>query len=136
MCIFCKIAKKEIPSNILYEDDTVLVFLDISQAGEGHALVVPKKHFANILVIDDYDYMHTMAVAKKVACVLKKTFSCDGINILNNCGEVAGQTVDHFHVHVIPRYNNDNVTIKWKDNNKKYSQEDFEQLKNRITANF
>ena len=135
MCIFCKIIDGEIPSTTIYEDDIVKCILDLSQAGVGHTLVIPKKHFANVLEIDPDTFGYAMKIAKKIAAALRKTFNCDGINILNNCGEAAGQTVFHLHIHVIPRFINDTVDIKWKDNSEKFDPKNFEDLKNRIIKN-
>ena len=135
MCIFCKIIEGEIPSTTIYEDDKVKCILDLSQANPGHTLVIPKKHFANVLEIDEDTFSYAMKIAKKIAEVLKKTFNCDGINILNNCGEAAGQTVFHLHIHVIPRFNNDTVDIKWKDNSDKFDPKNFEELKKKIVSN-
>lgn len=116
MCIFCKIINGEIPSKKIYEDEDVLAILDISQATKGHTLVIPKKHFKNILEIEDYEYLKVMDKVKDLAQVIVKTFNANGCNILNNCNEVAGQTVDHFHVHILPRYNKEELTIKFNEN--------------------
>lgn len=132
MCIFCKIANGEIPSNTVYEDEYVRAFLDLSQAGIGHTLVVPKKHFSNVLEIDEVTFKHAMNVARLIAKALVKAFNCEGVNILNNCGEAAGQTVFHFHIHVIPRFTNDNVTIKWIDNTGKLSDDKMKKIKEKI----
>ena len=121
MCIFCKIIKKEIPSKIVYEDSDVLAILDISQANMGHTLVLPKKHYENILDIEEKEYLKVMSVAKKVASQINKNLKPDGINILNNCGEAAGQSVMHFHVHVIPRLKDDEIRIIPKDNSGKFN---------------
>ena len=112
-CIFCKIANGEIPSKTLYEDDSFRVILDISPASKGHAIILPKNHASNIYELSNEDAGKIMIVAKKVATVLKEVLSCDGMNILQNNGETAGQTVFHLHVHLIPRYKNDDVTIHW-----------------------
>ena len=112
-CIFCKIANGEIPSKTLYEDDSFRVILDISPASKGHAIILPKNHASNIYELSNEDAGKIMIVAKKVATVLKEVLSCDGMNILQNNGEAAGQTVFHLHVHLIPRYKNDDVTIHW-----------------------
>ena len=112
-CIFCKIANGEIPSKTLYEDDAFRVILDISPASKGHAIILPKTHASNIYELSNEDAGKIMIVAKKVATVLKEVLSCDGMNILQNNGETAGQTVFHLHVHLIPRYKNDDVTIHW-----------------------
>lgn len=103
--IFCRIIDGEIPCYKLYEDEDVLAFLDISQVTKGHALVVPKKHYDNFLSTP-HDIMHkVMDVAQRIGQVEIKMFGAKGINILSNCYEAAGQSVMHFHVHVIPRYN-------------------------------
>ena len=113
-CIFCKIANGEIPSKTLYEDDSFRVILDISPASKGHAIILPKNHAANLYELPEEDASKIMLVAKKVATALKDVLHCDGMNILQNNGEAAGQTVFHLHVHLIPRYENDTVNIKWK----------------------
>ena len=104
MCIFCDIIDHKIPSSVVYEDDQVLAILDISQVTRGHTIVMPKKHCANVLEADDETARQVFSAAKKVAGVLKEKTGCAGVNLLCNCGEAAGQTVDHLHVHVIPRY--------------------------------
>lgn len=113
-CIFCKIANGEIPSKTLYEDDSFRVILDISPASKGHAIILPKNHAANLYELPEEDAAKIMVVAKKVATVLKDTLQCDGLNVLQNNGEAAGQTVFHLHVHLIPRYENDNIKIEWE----------------------
>lgn len=115
MCVFCKIINGEIPSKKIYEDDDVLAILDISQATKGHTLVMPKKHYSNLLEIEDYEYLKVMNKAKDIAKAIEKAYNPVGFNILNNCNERAGQTVMHFHVHVIPRYDNDDIEIKFID---------------------
>ncbi len=112
-CVFCKIAAGEIPSKTVYEDDDFRAILDISPASKGHVIILPKNHADNIFEISDEDASGIMLVAKKIASKVKNVFGCDGVNILQNNGEAAGQTVFHFHVHVIPRYENDNIRIKW-----------------------
>lgn len=112
-CIFCKIANGEIPSYTLYEDDKFRVIMDIGPASKGHAILLPKEHFENIFSLSDDYAGHALIVAKKVASAMQKVSNCDGFNILQNNGELAGQTVFHFHIHLIPRYNNDTVNIKW-----------------------
>lgn len=113
-CIFCKIINGDIPSRTVYEDDCYKAIMDVSPASKGHVIVLPKTHVANIFDIEDEDIAGAVIVAKKVAAALKKVFCCDGVNILQNNGEAAGQTVFHLHVHVIPRYEGDTVNIKWK----------------------
>lgn len=112
-CIFCKIIAGEIPSKTVYEDDNFKAILDVSPASKGHVIILPKNHAENIFEICEEDASGIMVVAKKIAIKLKKVFGCDGVNILQNNGEVAGQTVFHLHVHVIPRYEDDNIKIKW-----------------------
>lgn len=104
-CIFCKIINKEIPSNIVYEDDKFLAFLDIAKATNGHTILIPKKHSKNILECDDETLSEMIVIAKKIALNLTSKLGADGCNILTNCNEVAGQTCFHFHIHIIPRYN-------------------------------
>ena len=130
--IFCKIINGEIPSTKIYEDDDVLAILDLSQATKGHTLVISKKHYSNILEIDDYDYLRIMAVVKELAKAITKAFDAKGVNILNNCGEAAGQTIMHFHVHIIPRYDDDDLNINFVDHQGKYNLID---LKNQIIKN-
>lgn len=113
-CIFCKIISGEIPSKTVYEDDGYKAIMDVSPASRGHVIILPKNHAANIFEISDEEAAGAMVVAKKIAAAMKKALACDGINILQNNGEAAGQTVFHLHVHVIPRYKDDTVNIKWK----------------------
>lgn len=131
MCIFCKIVNNEIPSYKIYEDDKFLAFLDISQATIGHTLLIPKKHFDNIFELDVETAKECFARVVEIAKRLKKALNIQDINILNNNGPLAGQTVDHFHVHLIPRYPNDNLVIKFAIN-QKLTQEQFVELANKI----
>ena len=103
-CIFCKLASGEIPTNSIYEDDMFRVILDAAPASKGHALIIPKDHYANIYEIDTEVAGEAMKLAKKMAAHMTEKLSCDGFNLLQNNGEVAGQTVFHFHLHLIPRY--------------------------------
>ncbi len=104
-CIFCKIINKEIPSNIVYEDDKFLAFLDIAKATNGHTILIPKKHYSNVIECDDNLLSEMIIVAKKIAKNMMENLNAGGCNILTNCNEVAGQTCFHFHIHIIPRYN-------------------------------
>lgn len=113
-CIFCKIANGVIPSAPVYEDDSFKVILDLAPANKGHALILPKQHFDNCFSMDDETASKVFPLAKKVATAIKEEFNCDGVNILQNNGEAAGQTVFHFHTHIIPRYKDDTATITWK----------------------
>jgi len=112
-CIFCKIANGIIPSATLYEDDDFRVILDLGPGAKGHALIIPKVHAANLFELPDDVAARVLIVAKQVAAKLKDGLHADGINLVQNNGEAAGQSVFHFHVHVIPRYENDTVNIKW-----------------------
>lgn len=112
-CIFCKIVKKDIPSIILYEDKDCMVILDRFPSSVGHSLVISKRHYKNALDIDEDLYSKIMRIANRYAKIIYNKTSCNGINILQNSNEVAGQTVYHIHVHIIPRYECDDVNIKW-----------------------
>ena len=113
-CIFCKIANGEIPSTTLYEDEDFRVILDLGPATRGHALLLPKNHFANLFELDDETAQKAILVAKKMAGKMKAALRADGFNLVQNNGEAAGQTVFHFHMHLIPRYENDNAGILWE----------------------
>ena len=113
-CIFCKIANGEIPSTTLYEDEDFRVILDLGPATRGHALLLPKNHFANLFELDDETAQKAILVAKKKAGKMKDALGADGFNLVQNNGEAAGQTVFHFHMHLIPRYENDNAGILWE----------------------
>lgn len=112
-CIFCKIAAGDIPSATLYEDENFRVILDLGPASKGHALILPKAHYANIYEITDELAGKAMILAKKMAGVLTEALECDGFNLVQNNGEPAGQTVFHFHMHLIPRYQGDQVGLLW-----------------------
>ena len=131
-CIFCKIAAGEIPSATVYEDEDFRVIMDISPASKGHAIILPKTHATNIFEVDDAVASKIFVVAKKVATAMKEELNCDGINILQNNGEVAGQTVFHLHVHLLPRYKGDKISIKWSHQDK--CQDDFASLAKAISA--
>lgn len=105
-CIFCKIVAGEIPSYTIHEDEDFKVFLDINPASKGHALIVPKVHYADLYDIDEEVAGRAMKLAKKLATRMTEVFKCEGFNILQNNNEAAGQTVFHFHLHLIPRYEN------------------------------
>lgn len=116
--IFCRIVDGEIPCYKLYEDDDILAFLDISQVTKGHTLVIPKKHYDNFLTCPKDIMNRVMDVAQRIGQVSIKIFGARGVNILTNCYEAAGQTVKHFHAHVIPRYKEeeDGFMVEMKDN--------------------
>lgn len=112
-CIFCKIAKGEIPSATLYEDEEFRVILDLGPANKGHALILPKAHYENLYDLPDEMAAHAMILVKKIATKMKGILNCDGYNLVQNNGEAAGQTVFHFHMHLIPRYTDDHAGITW-----------------------
>ena len=112
-CIFCKIANGEIPSATVYEDSICRVILDVNPANKGHALIIPKEHFDNIYSMDAETAAKIFTIATEVAKAQKAELNPDGLNILQNDGEAAGQTVFHFHMHLVPRYIKDNVTMTW-----------------------
>lgn len=115
-CIFCKIANHEIPSKIIYEDDVCLAFLDLSQTTQGHTLVIPKKHFDHYLDVDQDTLAYLIQTSQNVAKTLENKLQAQGFNIITNMNEVAGQTVKHFHIHIIPRYQtNDDFHIQYTD---------------------
>lgn len=112
-CVFCSIIGHEIPSATIYEDEKVIAILDIAPSAKGHTVLIPKKHSKDIFELPEEDAAHIFTVAKKIAGVLKEELQCDGINILQNNGKAAGQTVFHLHVHIIPRYENDTIKLTW-----------------------
>ncbi|MDD6734343.1 MAG: HIT family protein [Lachnospiraceae bacterium] len=113
-CIFCKLANGEIPTNAIYEDDDFKVILDMGPATKGHALILPKEHYANLFELPEETASKVMVLAKRQATKMKERLNCQGFNLVQNNGECAGQTVMHFHYHLIPRYENDNQNILWK----------------------
>ena len=113
-CIFCRIANGEIPSATLYEDENFRVILDLGPASKGHALILPKEHYANIYELPEEKTAQAFVLAKKMAEKMKEVLNCDGFNVVQNNGTSAGQTVFHFHIHLIPRYEGDQVGLTWK----------------------
>lgn len=131
-CIFCKIAAGEIPSKTLYEDDDFRVILDLNPATRGHGLILPKNHFANLYELPEKTAGEVMKLAKKMAQIMTDKLKCDGFNLVQNNGEQAGQTVFHFHMHLIPRYKDDGQVLGWKE--QRTTQEELEEVKNIITG--
>jgi len=129
-CIFCKIANGEIPSATLYEDEDFRVILDLGPATKGHALILPKEHYANLYEIDEALAGKAFILAKKMVTELTEVLGCDGYNVVQNNGEVAGQTVFHFHMHLIPRYKGDDAGFGWKSG--KLTDDDKEDILARI----
>ncbi|MEE1114880.1 MAG: HIT family protein [Eubacterium sp.] len=113
-CIFCKIAAGEIPSATIYEDEEFRVILDLGPATKGHALIIPKAHYANLCEMPDELAGKAMILAKKIVTFMMDALPCDGYNVVQNNNEVAGQTVFHFHMHLIPRYKGDKAGVSWK----------------------
>lgn len=129
-CIFCKIAGGEIPSKTIYEDADFRVILDLGPATKGHALILPKEHADDLFALPEETAAKVLPVAQKVAAKLKDNLHCEGLNLVQNNGEVAGQTVRHFHLHMIPRYQGDGQQINWVPG--KPSSEELEAIQKEI----
>lgn len=127
-CLFCSIAAGDILSSTLYEDDQVRVILDISPATAGHTLILPKKHSASLLEADPETIAHVFDTAARLGRRMEEALGCDGVNILANCRSGAGQTIDHFHVHVIPRYADQPEKDSLQISQSEITKPDFEQL--------
>jgi histidine triad (HIT) family protein len=112
-CIFCKIIAGELPGQIVDEDEHTVAFMDIAPATRGHALVVPRRHARNLLEIDDEDLAATIRSARRLARRINERLEPAGVNLINSCGSAAWQTVFHFHIHVIPRYEGDPLRLPW-----------------------
>lgn len=113
-CIFCKIAAGQIPSTTVYETEALRVIADISPANLGHLLILPKTHAADFTELEEETALQVMSAARLVVRAMKKGIAPDGINVVQNNGEAAGQTVRHYHMHIIPRYTGDTVQVTWK----------------------
>ena len=129
-CIFCKIANGEIPSKTLYEDPEFRVILDLGPATKGHALILPKEHAGDLYELPEESAAKAMTLAQKIGKTMEQKLHCDGLNLVQNNGEAAGQTVRHFHLHLIPRYVNDGQSINWKPG--KPSDEELEAIRKTI----
>ncbi|PKK96936.1 MAG: diadenosine tetraphosphate hydrolase [Tenericutes bacterium HGW-Tenericutes-3] len=132
--IFSKIIAKEIPAHFVYEDDLVVAFLDISQATKGHTLVVPKEEFRDIFSVPEDLAAHVFKVAVRISNALKVAFEPKGLNIISNNGETSGQTVFHFHLHLLPRYERDDAKMSFKNNMSNLSTEDYKERARLIKA--
>jgi len=130
MCVFCKIVAGEIPSYKLYEDDDVLAFLDIAQVTTGHVLVIPKKHYKDIFTLDKDIAQKLFAATVEMAQKLQKNLKINDLNLVNNNGKKAGQEVDHYHLHLLPRYLDDDVEFKFKRQN--LSQDEMKKIQEKI----
>ncbi len=112
-CLFCKIVAGELPATIVDQDERTVSFMDINPATRGHALVVPRAHAADLLEISPEDLSASAVAAQRLAARAKENLEADGVNLINSCGRAAWQTVDHFHIHVIPRYRGDPLKLPW-----------------------
>jgi histidine triad (HIT) family protein len=122
-CIFCKIVAGELPASIVDEDERTIAFMDIAPANRGHALVIPRAHVTDLMEVGAEDLRATILAAQRLAIQAKERLGADGVNLLNSCGEAAWQTVFHFHIHVIPRYEGDPLRLPWVP-----SQGDFQEI--------
>lgn len=113
-CIFCKLANGEIPSHTVYEDDHFRVILDLGPASPGHMLILPKEHYADVYELPEELAAEAMKLAKRLAEAVKGSLNPDGLNIIQNNGEAAGQTVMHYHLHVVPRYEGVGSFVSWQ----------------------
>lgn len=130
-CIFCKIAAGEIPSRKIYEDKDLIAIMDLNPTSKGHSLIIPKEHCTNIYDIDEDIAAKVMKTAKKLATKMTVALNCDGFNLLQNNGETAGQTMFHFHMHLIPRYKDaDNNMLKFSSVS--FSDEEMDAIRDQI----
>lgn len=129
-CIFCKLANGIIPTNKIYEDDDFTVIMDASPATKGHALILPKEHYKNLYEMPDELLAKVMPLAKKLATHMTEVLHCDGFNIVQNNNEIAGQTVFHFHVHLIPRYEGGTKILGW--NHQSFTDEEMTQIRDSL----
>jgi histidine triad (HIT) family protein len=112
-CIFCKIVAGELPGTIIDEDERTIAFMDINPATRGHALVIPRKHARDLLEIEPDELAAVAVAAQRLAARVHERLGADGVNLINSCGSAAWQTVFHFHIHVIPRYQGDPLRLPW-----------------------
>lgn len=128
-CVFCKIINGELPSAKVYEDEHVFAFLDLSQVTKGHTLVIPKEHVPNVYELSEEVAANLFKAVPKIANAVKNAYEPIGLNVLNNNGEAAGQSVFHIHLHIIPRYGKgDGFGAVWKTHNDDYTQEDLQEI--------
>lgn len=130
-CIFCKIAAGEIPSRKIYEDKDLIAIMDLNPTSKGHSLIIPKEHCTNIYDIDEDIAAKVMKTAKKLATKMTVALNCDGFNLLQNNGETAGQTMFHFHMHLIPRYKDANNNML-KFTSVSFSDEEMDAIRDQI----
>ena len=129
-CLFCEIARGAIPSATIYEDSHFRVFLDVNPATRGHALIVPREHFDNIYDMDAETAGRIFSLATCIARAMRDGLGCDRLNVVQNNGRVAGQTVNHFHLHLIPRYEDDGLNLLWPQ--KEITKEEMETIRKSI----
>jgi histidine triad (HIT) family protein len=129
-CVFCKIVRGEVPSTKLFEDETKMAFLDIFPAAKGHALVIPKKHFESFLEVPREELKELIVLVQDLAKKIVKAVNAEGFNVYQSNGVVAGQTINHMHFHIIPRFKGDGLPLKWKQS--KPEKPELEALKNQI----
>ena len=134
-CIFCNIVSGKLPGHVLYENQNVLAFLDLSQTTKGHTLIVPKTHRGDVFEMRAQEMEEVFSIVPQLAQALKQTFGCVGLNLVNNNGKVAGQTVFHYHVHLIPRYEAGDFGIDFSNNMADYSSDDLGALRASILKN-
>ena len=130
-CIFCKLANGVFPTNSIYEDDKFNVILDNGPATKGHALILPKEHADDLFELPDDTAAEAFKLAKKLGKHIMEVLGADGLNVVQNNGEAAGQTVRHFHLHLIPRYNGDGQKIQWEPTSP--SSEELVKIKEELT---
>lgn len=133
MCVFCKIVKGEIPSYKIYENDDVLAFLDIAQLTNGHTLIIPKKHYENIFALDEDISAKLLQATAVVARMLQQKLNINDLNLINNNGAKAGQEVNHYHLHLLPRYDGDNVKFSFQK--KEINHENLKAIQQKILGN-
>lgn len=133
-CVFCKIVKKEIPAKIVYEDDVCIAFLDINPLFLAHTLVIPKKHVKSIFDIEEKDLEHVLKIAKKISLKIKEKLGVEGVNIFHASEEAAGQTIPHFHLHIVPRKKGDGLNLNewWRSKIKKIEEKKMDEIVNLI----
>lgn len=132
-CIFCKLANGVFPTTTVYEDDRFRVIMDLNPASKGHCLILPKEHCDNIYDLSEEDASRLFVLAAKIAKGIKAALNPDGLNLVQNNGSVAGQTVFHFHLHLIPRYEGDDVALAWQPHESEH--EELLQIANQIGSN-
>ena len=135
-CLFCKIVDGSIPSTKVYEDDYVIAFMDIMPLTKGHTLLIPKKHYADVFDMTSEEAGQLFSVVPKIASALNATFEPAGMNLLNNNGAPAGQSVFHFHLHFIPRYDQtDGLKVNWQTKEKEFTSEMLNEYAEKIRTN-